>query len=116
MMPPARSTMRPSLSPVLAEQFGSLSNPAAHSRDLLGVSAVSKISVAGAGGGATAVGTPHAFDTFRRPVTGADLHGPDLVRAPQRLICDTVTVSVGCMGLSLNFGLLPASGLRCSPA
>jgi hypothetical protein len=50
---------------------------------------------------------------LRRPVTGADLHGaPDLVRAPQRLTCDTVPVSEGRMGLSFNFGLLPASGLR----
>jgi hypothetical protein len=48
-------------------------------------------------------------------VTGADLHGaPDLVRAPQRPACDTAPVSVRRMRLSVNFGLIPATGFHNS--
>jgi hypothetical protein len=46
-------------------------------------------------------------------VTGADLHGaPDRVLAPQREVYDMEAVSPGRMGLSVNFGLLPASAKR----
>jgi hypothetical protein len=63
--------------------------------------------------GAPLPSAPPCILHLRRPETGADLQGaPARVRAPQRSECDTGPVSVRRMGLSVNFGLLPASGLR----
>jgi hypothetical protein len=72
-------------------------------RDLLAVSAVPKIAVAGAGRNTTTVGTAPRIRHLRRPETGADLQGaPARVRAPQRSEHDTRPVSVRRMGLLLE--------------
>jgi hypothetical protein len=85
-----------------------LAYPTAGGGHLLGISAMLVVAVLCSFRGAAAdSATVHSAPSPAGD-RGADLHGePDLVRAPQRLAWDKA--SAGRMGLSFNFGLLPAA-------